>query len=456
MSLPTIALEKVDFLPPDRVTDDASILTLKNLVLEPMLHWSGGRPSPSLFGQYELSDDGRDWRFVLRDGAVFHDGTPVRAEDARAFIEAILGARDMFGMPWSYARYLDGARIEAAGAQLRVSTPEPFPDLPDIFSEFYLPRADANGAPVLGTGPWRVESFAAGEEAVLAHSDGRKLRFVAMPEAADRLEALKEGRIQAAMHMERLDVSRRELSGFRWQEQAVTMSVMSYMNGRTGAFTDPLARLAANLAIDRSALVKNVMGGLGMPAATIVSPWHMGFAEARISAMPFDPARAAALLDTAGGPREITLRTPLYMPERAPDIAAFLAHSLSDIGFQVTIDTATDRPGYARELGEKRTGDLAIFDSSPHSSFRVLDDKISSRSRAIWWQGVEDALADALFETARRTVPLEPRAQAYGAVLRHLHEAPHWLYLFHPIEALAQSVNLEGLSLDPKGILRIV
>ena len=115
MSLPTIALEKVDFLPPDRVTDDASILTLKNLVLEPMLHWSGGRPSPSLFGQYELSDDGRDWRFVLRDGAVFHDGTPVRAEDARAFIEAILGARDMFGMPWSYARYLDGARIEAAG-----------------------------------------------------------------------------------------------------------------------------------------------------------------------------------------------------------------------------------------------------------------------------------------------------------------------------------------------------
>ena len=143
--------------------------------------------------------------------------------------------------------------------------------------------------------------------------------------------------------------------------------------------------------------MKDVMGGLGLPAATIVSPWHMGFAEARISAMPFDPARAAALLDTAGGPREITLRAPLYMPERAPDIAAFLAHSLSDIGFQVTVETATDRPGYARELGEKHTGDLAIFDSSPHSSFRVLDDKISSRSRAIWWQGVEDALADALW-----------------------------------------------------------
>jgi peptide/nickel transport system substrate-binding protein len=85
----------------------------------------------------------------------------------------------------------------------------------------------------------------------------------------------------------------------------------------------------------------------------------------------------------------------------------------------------------------------------------VLDDKISSQSRAIWWQGVEDTAADALFETARRTVPLEPRAQAYGAALRHLHKAPPWLYLFQPIEVLAHSAKIKGLSLDPKGILRI-
>ena len=42
----TIALEKIDFMPPDRVTDDASILTLKNLVLEPMLRWENGAARP--------------------------------------------------------------------------------------------------------------------------------------------------------------------------------------------------------------------------------------------------------------------------------------------------------------------------------------------------------------------------------------------------------------------------
>ena len=89
MKLPTIALEKVDFLPPTRVTDDASILTLKNLVLEPMIRWCCGRTSPSLFAIYELSDDGRNWRFVLRDGVMFHDGKLVQAEDARTFINTI-------------------------------------------------------------------------------------------------------------------------------------------------------------------------------------------------------------------------------------------------------------------------------------------------------------------------------------------------------------------------------
>ena len=85
----------------------------------------------------------------------------------------------------------------------------------------------------------------------------------------------------------------------------------------------------------------------------------------------------------------------------------------------------------------------------------MLDDKISSRSRGIWWQGLVDDTADTLFETARRIPDPEARAAAYGATLRHLHHAPHWLSLFHPVECMAHHPDLRGLSLDPKGILRI-
>ena len=58
----TIALEKVDFLPATRVTDDTSVLTLKNLVFEPLLRWdAGGSTKPALFSHWgtpPTADDG--------------------------------------------------------------------------------------------------------------------------------------------------------------------------------------------------------------------------------------------------------------------------------------------------------------------------------------------------------------------------------------------------------------
>lgn len=454
--IPVIALEKVDFLPPDRVTDGSSVLTLKALVLEPMLAWHDGRPAPALFDRYEMRDDGRLWRLQLREGARYHDGTLVRAQDAHDFLTAILSARDMFNMPWSYAHYLAGADLRVtADDTLEIETPEAFPDLPDILSEFYLPKRDAQGYATIGTGPWQVVDYTQGETALLEHrTDGRRYRFIAEPDPEKRLSGLKDGRYAAAIHLEHIEPSLRALPGFVWHEQAVTLSVMAYLNGSEGPFADPALRLAANLAIDRDALVAEVMGGLGQPAAGIVSPWHMGFAEAGITPHRPDLERARALVRAAGAIRPVVLRTPLYMPERAPAIADFIARALNAVGFSVEVQPAHDRPQYARELGQKQMGDIAIFDSSPHSTFRVLDDKISSRSRGIWWQGVIDDTADSLFETARRMPDPATRAKAYGKVLHHLHHAPHWLSLFHTVDCMAHHPDLTGLQLDPKGIIR--
>lgn len=456
MTIPVIALEKIDFLPPDRVTDGSSVLTLKALVMEQMLGWQNGRPAPALFDRFTLSPDGLHWGLQLRGGLHYHDDSPVRAEQARDFLHAILEARDMFGMPWSYARYLQGASITASGDMLDITTPQPFPDLPDILSEFYLPKLDAKDHPTIGTGNWRVLDYAQGQEVVLENRhDQRRLRFIAEPDPKARLDALLSGRIDAAMHLERIEPSLRDLPGFVWQEQAVTLSVIAYMNAQSGPFRDPALRMAANLAIDRDALVSKVMGGLGLPAAGIASPFHLGFAEAGITPHARDLERARALVAAAGAQPVLRLRSPLYMPERSPEIAAFIAGQLREAGFALEIELAHDRPLYARELGAKNMGDLAIFDSSPHSTFRVVDDKISAVSKAVWWQGAEDPTADALFETARRELHPDSRAMAYGKLLHHLHHHPHWLSLFHPIEALGHRPELKGLSLDPKGILRI-
>ena len=453
MSMQTIALDRVDFLAPDRVTDNAAILTLKNLVFEPLCRWHDGRIKPALFGQWSHDGTARRWRFAIRPQARFHDGTPMHGQHIAEAINAILDSRDMFGMRWSYARYFADVEIEAQRDEVRFSCPSPFADLPEVLSEFYLVRHDAHHRPVVGTGPYRVLDFSAGEATVLAPLDPSlpPLTLHAMTKAEDRLEAVLQGRVNAAAGLEQADVPPHKDGSLIWHSAVNTLSVMAYLDCSQGAFADPLARLAANLALDRGRLIAEVYGGDAIAARTVVSPWHTGFAEAKLPPIPYDPARAKDLLDKAGGPSEILIRTPDHMPERAPAIARHIADDLAAVGFSPTIAVEHDRPAYARQIAEKQMGDMALFDSSPHSTFRVLDDKISGRTRALWWQGYADARADELIAAARHAV--DDREAAYGAALARLHQAPPWLYLVHPVALAAQAHGTPPLALDAKGLL---
>lgn len=453
-----IALEKVDFLPPERVTDDTSILTLKTLVFEPLLRWqAGGEVAPGLFAGWTASEDGRDWTFRIRDGATFHDGEPCRAEHILAFIDGLLGAVDMFGMKWAYARYLAEARIEApAPDTVRVRNPAPFAAILDIFAEFYLCRRDAAGRPILGTGPYRVDALEPGRWVLLSRVRGHgppAMDFRAVADADRRAELLAAGRVDAAHNLECREQGRKLPADVICHQAANTLSVMAYLNCAEGPFTNPRARRAVNMAVDRTRLVADVFDGLAIPAATVVSPFHLGMDQG--VALPFDPAQARALLDAAGGPSALTLRTPDRMPERALAIAAFIAASLDVVGMKVGIEVEPDRPEYARQVGRKQIGDMAIFDSSPQSTFRVLDDKISSRARGVWWQGFEDAEAERQISQANSAVTFAARRAAYGQCLSYLAENPPWLYLVHPIVVLGCRAGAAGLGVDHKGIITL-
>ncbi|MFK3779535.1 ABC transporter substrate-binding protein [Agrobacterium sp. NPDC089420] len=460
MTTLTIALEKVDFLPPTRVTDDTSVLTLKNLVFEPLLKWVDGFVHPALFDGWTHSPDGREWRFTIRKGAVFHDGKPCVAEDVLAFIDGIVEAVDTFGMKWSYARYLKDARITAeAGDVVRVENPEPFADILDIFSEFYLCRPDAAGRPVLGTGRYRVAAFEPLKHAVLERVKDEAgpavIAVLAEKQADARLAQLEAGFIDAALNLERVEGRLAFDEAFQWGRAVNTLSVMYYLNCSDGMFRSPAARLAVNHAVDTAAMAQRIFHGLAVPSSSIVSPFHLGMAKAGLTPIAYDPEKAKRLLDGVDTGGRIRLRTPTYMPERAPEMSRFVAEALEDVGLAVTIETEPDRPEYARQIGRKEMGDMAIFDSSPHSTYRILNDKISSETKAVWWQGYDDAETERLIKAANRAVNDAEREAAYAQCLTRLHQAPPWLYLVHPVDVFAARKGIGGLSVDHKGTLTI-
>lgn len=456
----TISLEKIDFLPPTRVTDDTSVLTLKNLVFEPLLRWNKGFVQPGLFSHWTNAEDGRNWTFHIREGAVFHDGKPCVAGDIISFIDGILDAVDTFGMKWSYARYLKDAKISADGdAIVRVTNPTPIADILDIFSEFYICRIDAEGRPILGTGRYRVSEYEPQKRAVLEKVNGASGpdRIVALAEkhADIRYEQLRSGLADAASNLERVEGGLDFSPDYQWGKAVNTLSVMYYLNCSNGIFQSPAARLAVNHAVDTQAIADDIFHGLAVPSSTIVSPFHLGSAKANLATIPFDPDKARRLLDGVDTSAEIELRTPTFMPERAPEISRFVAASLQAVGLKVSVKTELDRPEYARQIGRKEMGDMAIFDSSPHSTYRILNDKISSATKAVWWQGYDDDETEALIVAANNAVEDADREQAYAWCLTRLHRNPPWLYLVHPVDVFAARKDLRGLSIDHKGTLNI-
>ncbi|KAF7556545.1 hypothetical protein G7Z17_g1347 [Cylindrodendrum hubeiense] len=454
-----ISLEKVDFRQPTQVTDDSSVLTLKNCVFEPLLKWQpGGLAHPALFDRWEHSPSGCEWHFYIRDGAVFHDGVVCEAGHIVEFIHGILNSRDTFGMRWSYHRYLARANITAInGRTVRVENPEPIAAILDIFTELYICRVSVDGKPILGTGRYRVVEFDKEKgRTVLEYAGSRGNSQSPQPSAEERFRKLSEGKIDVALNLERLEKPPDFLPNLQWGRATNTLSVIYYLNCQNGIFTSPNARLAVNHAVDTAALALDVFNGLAIPSATIVSPFHLGSQKASLEPIPYDLSEAKRLLEGIDLSRPITLRTPEYMPDRAEAITSFVVSSLEAVGFKVTVEVEQDRAAYARQVGlEKEIGDLALFDSSPHSTYRVLDDKISSVTRAVWWQGYEDVKVDKLIKVANDAVEDRDRQIAYSQCLERLRQNPPWLYLVHPIEVFAARLHVQGLNLDCKGVLNI-
>lgn len=455
-----MALERVEFPPVGRVSDDTSLLTLRSLVFEPLCRWQDGKVLPGLLAGWRAEDEGRLWTFAVRLGATFHDGKPCTAEDVAEAIGAHLSGTDMFGMPWAYARYLAGARITPEGpGMLSISLPRPMGDLPEILAEFFVVRATQGGGATIGTGPYRVVDHAPGSHAVLEAVDpGRtpaRIGLVAEADADGRHRMLAEGVVDAAANLERMRDPHAHAEGLTWVAAANTLSVIYYVECRRGLFADAAARRAVNLAVDARAIVQELFHGLGVPASTIVSPFHLGHREAGLEPIPHDPAAARALFEKAGAGQELLIRTPLHMPERAPEISAMVAQDLARAGIAARIETEPDRPDYARQVSRGQIGDMAIFDSSPHSTFRVLQDKISSRTRGPWWQGHDDPVLEPMIEEAGRILDHAGRAAAYGRCLRRLQENPPWLYLFHPVVTLAARPGTVPLTLDHRGVVSV-
>ncbi|HYZ64578.1 MAG TPA: ABC transporter substrate-binding protein [Acetobacteraceae bacterium] len=164
---------------PDPVWTTTTLARNHGLMIWDTLYAVNGKlePQPQMVEGHEILDDGKTWRFTLRQGLAFHDGEPVRGTDCIASIQR-----------WGKRRGLGQRMLEQTDEMRPVSDrvfeirmKKPYPLMPTALADwcFVMPERVAKTSPFeqitdyTGSGPFRFvrDEWVSGSQAVYARND---------------------------------------------------------------------------------------------------------------------------------------------------------------------------------------------------------------------------------------------------------------------------------------------
>ncbi len=343
-------------LDPHNTTDTESDQVIM-MIYEPLIAFDDEmKIGPRLAERWNVEADGVTWTFHLRPGVTFHDGTPLDAEAVRLNFTRVL---DPVANHKRLSLFSMIDRIEVAGPlTVRIVTKYPFgafePTIAHVSSAIVSPAvAQATGAAfgsaadaVSGTGPYRVVSWKKDQEIRLERFDGywgakgvtKHIVYRPIPEAAARVLALESGDVDVISRIPATDIPRLEARADVTVHRLPGVGAQQFrFNVTKKPYTDPRVRQAVSYAINRPAIVTNLVASFARPSTSALTPVMRGYAD--LGEIPYDPDRARRLLREAGYPNGFATRiatTPRY--PMGVELAEAVASDLKKVGITAAID----------------------------------------------------------------------------------------------------------------------
>lgn len=446
----------VRFADPHVNSDDKNRLSILASTVEPLVRRDArGRFIPCLAKSWQVSEDAKQWQFVLQDGVHFHDGSSLRAADVVANLTRIrdedLGGE--LGTAGVYQSYLQGATFDARSDVVHVSLDAPFSELLDIIEKFPIMPEKVLSAGVLaptdivGTGAYTIAEV--GENAVVLegfadywHRQQRPsaLTFYAQPDAHARVDALLAGDAHVISEVP-LARFAEVVQKARLVSMQSTVCVIAMFN-LLSSDIDKRVRQALNYALDIRAIMHELHETHAVPLRSPLTPLHAGF-DSSLTGYGYDPEKAQALLAEAGAEGlTINMDAPTIHPDESPRLAALIAEQCAAVDVTINVTLHEDRPAYADMVRAKQAGELCLFDSSPISSYRVLREKFHSQTQGPWWQGYHNAEVDKSIDNIARTTDNKMKNDLYASAQRAIVKDAPWLFLYSPMKHWGMRANI--------------
>lgn len=292
---------------------------------------------PLLAESWETSEDGKTWTFTLRDGATYHDGTPVKAADIVWLWDRYMAREADSGTPWLCAPVFDGSgslKVNAVTAPddgtvvFALESPSPLflERLADQICHIFG-VSPANVGPdgtwiegsAIGTGPFKLKEWKPEQYIALERYDGYvpvdepasgfagnrtsyvdEVQFVVVPDAAAAETAVEAGQIDVAP-LTNLNRSKDVEAKGMTVVTAPGLSLTAVLiQTEDPLLSDVRLRKAIAHAVDIEQMTDAATSGV-----TVANPSGVPLSSAyygdEFKVWPaYDPEKAKALLDEAG------------------------------------------------------------------------------------------------------------------------------------------------------------
>ena len=315
--------------------DKISALVLNSAIFEQLLNYDvvQKKLTPELATEWTVGPDGLTYTFKLRQGAKFHNGREIKADDVKYSFERLLNPDNMSPLSSTLAsikgakEFTEKKATEVAGIKvtgpysLTIELAEPDPTfllrLTNICCSV-VPKEEVQklgadfGMKPVGSGPYKFDSWVKDSKVVLVankdHWAGPPkidvIETLIVKEAATRDAMFAAGQIDYMLLGDPQYLKYK--NDPKWANNLVEVAELYTrhiaFNCQRPPFNNKLVRQAINYAIDRKTLVDTLLQGKAYPATGLFPPTLMGY-DPELKGYPYDPEKAKALLKEAGYPK---------------------------------------------------------------------------------------------------------------------------------------------------------
>jgi peptide/nickel transport system substrate-binding protein len=421
-------------------TTKASIGSLGVLLLglEPLVRYDAGSKQlvPNLAKSFE--QDRRTYRFELRPGVKFWDGSPLSADDVVFSFDLHRGkgTESFIAQQWS-----DVTSVRATGSRtitIRLASPNPqfaytvaqTGILSKAYYEKNRARIGSPGVLNMGTGPYRFESFTPSAKTVLVRNEDywgekppiRRLDLRTISDDSTRLLALQSGDADGV-----IGVPLAQLDSFRAVSDLEIASTADHSVYKLNfdltkqPWDDEHLRRAFAHVVDRDAIANGILKRNATAATTLVPPTIMEalLPPDRVAATYGEFAPLAPAFDLAKAKEELArssvpdgLSTTLLVTGSDPNLASIaqtVAQSAEQIGIDIEVKQVDDNTYYNAVYFKHTTDGLSLenFGADGPDPSNIPSNALDSRNGYPQGSGVnvsnyESAEVDGLLARSRR------------------------------------------------------